>query len=152
MTWIINWANIRVCDTLYVKYLWSYTVKRIAALFRGCYLCSSEMLGFVTPEKPQSITHCTINYAAFTLLRNFMIFKLVLHCCAYFMSWWLCLPTRDPSCDTCETNINPYNAKLSKLYFYLLEVVGRGSDPQFQVGKNTHTCVIWDQTFTNLDV
>ena len=34
--------------------------------------------------------------------------------------------------------------------FYPLEVVGRYRDPQLQVGKNTQTYLIWDETFANM--
>ena len=41
---------------------------------------------------------------------------------------------------------------LSEFNFYPLEVVSRYRDPQLQVGKITYICLIFNHTFSNIDV
>ena len=38
------------------------------------------------------------------------------------------------------------------LNFHPLEVLSRYRDTKLKVGENTHTWLIWDQTFTHFDV
>ena len=45
-----------------------------------------------------------------------------------------------------------FKRQVKRFEFSTIEDVSRYRDPQLQWVKITHICLIWDQTFANLDV